>query len=520
MNAREKAWEALQERWVAGETLSPMEERLRVEHSTHHQLARRELELFSDLGQELAPDKPFPPDAALVARVLRALSGQSPPKLTLVTDERHPGSPSRSRRPLFAALGLAATIALLAGGIALFRGQEESRTAASPAASPVAVTPPPAAHNRSELVFASGEVRADGARAAVGERTLLAGQHVSTGEGRACVRIDPAIDVCLGPRSEIVLGSLSQADTRVRLVRGLAIASLSKRPPGETFSLSADGVVATARGTVFAVEKSAEPEVLVLEGIVDVSDRKTIINLPAHSRLTVRDKAGARPLGRGTEARLRALIGPVGLWQGDSLGVLEVPEATDAVEVSIDQGEPLPLPLSIFVAAGQRDLVLHSGSGALRHERVQVLPGQTHRLSPGLAPAAAGAAHPAPGPDALLDQARQALSRGDAAKALSLYRRLTAIHPNSREAATVLVTMGKLELQTGSPGRALQAFQAYLARGGPLSPEALGGKIRALRALGREGEERAMMEQYLSRYPDGFEAPALKRRLEAARSDP
>jgi hypothetical protein len=65
----------------------------------------------------------------------------------------------------------------------------------------------------------------------------------------------------------------------------------------------------------------------------------------------------------------------------------------------------------------------------------------------------------------------------------------------------------------GSPKRALTAFEAYLAAGGPLEPEALHGKVRALRALGRKGDERATIRNYLERYPEGFQAPALKKRL-------
>ncbi len=77
----------------------------------------------------------------------------------------------------------------------------------------------------------------------------------------------------------------------------------------------------------------------------------------------------------------------------------------------------------------------------------------------------------------------------------------------------MLVTVGKLELRQNAPARALNAFNAYLKRGGPLQPEALAGKIRALRALGNSAEERRSIERYLASYPDGFEAVALKKRL-------
>ena len=79
----------------------------------------------------------------------------------------------------------------------------------------------------------------------------------------------------------------------------------------------------------------------------------------------------------------------------------------------------------------------------------------------------------------------------------------------------MLVTMGKLELEFASPGRALASFEAYLGHGGPLAPEALAGKIRAFRSLRRASAERTAIEHYLARYPDGIDAPGLRKRLEA-----
>jgi hypothetical protein len=120
---------------------------------------------------------------------------------------------------------------------------------------------------------------------------------------------------------------------------------------------------------------------------------------------------------------------------------------------------------------------------------------------------------PAPSATALLGDARRKLALGDSQGALSLYRKLRNAYPASPEARTVLVTMGKLELDLSQPSRALTSFESYLQGGGPLAPEAFAGKVRALRALGREAQERAAIREYLARYPNGFEAPMLKKRL-------
>ena len=113
----------------------------------------------------------------------------------------------------------------------------------------------------------------------------------------------------------------------------------------------------------------------------------------------------------------------------------------------------------------------------------------------------------------MLELARRQLAHANPRQALTLYEQLRVAYPASAEARTVLVTMGKLELDLGRPERALSRFDAYLRDGGALAPEALAGKARALRALGRSREERRVIEQYLAAHPDGFQAPLFVKRL-------
>src|SRR5690606_2893952 len=173
---------------------------------------------------------------------------------------------------------------------------------------------------------------------------------------------------------------------------------------------------------------------------------------------------------------------PRELWQRGELGVLSV-AGTEGVEVMIGGEGPFALPVSTFIPAGSQRVLLRDANGAESLLDVDVRAGETRRVQ---------AARPEPPRRAavekrsaadLLGEARTALKRGDSKSALSAYRRLRALYPNSPEASTVLVTVGKLELKQNSPARALSAFDSYLSRGGPLRPEALGGKIRAHRAL-------------------------------------
>jgi len=192
-----------------------------------------------------------------------------------------------------------------------------------------------------------------------------------------------------------------------------------------------------------------------------------------------------------------------------------VGEAQHGERVVIDEQGPFELPVRLFVATGRHRVGLRAEQRAEASVDVDVDAGTARRLATAeideTAVSNAGSAPPTA--KALLDGARQRLAAGDPRGARGLYRELRRAYPGSSEAATVLVTLGKLELELGSADRALSAFDAYVEHGGALVPEALSGRIRALRALGKPAEERRAIEQYLTRYPAGFEAPALKQRL-------
>jgi hypothetical protein len=362
----------------------------------------------------------------------------------------------------------------------------------------------------------------------VGERPLEAGEHIGVSRGTACITVDPSIDICLDEESEIALESLLENDVRIRVVRGTAMASLATRAPGHTFSLVGGDVSATARGTKFAVGHSpgeGTTSVVVVEGKVEVSGvERAPATLSAHARMTTQPnsrRAETTWVGRGDESRLLSLIAPRELWQTKEIGTLEIAAGRPGSSASIGQQPPLPLPLVTFVPAGAYRVVLHDPSGIESAIDVDVRMGEKRRIEPpdptAPPPKIIGSAVKESAAS-LLDGARRELARGDRKKALALYQRLRATFPGSPEAFTVLVTMGQIELDLESPARALSAFDAYLRRGGPLAPEALAGKIRALRGLGKTGEERAAIERYLTSYPSGFEAPALQKRIEALRS--
>ncbi len=319
---------------------------------------------------------------------------------------------------------------------------------------PRPVTAPPAPLAHATLRWLDGDVFRGEARALPG--ALAVSDVIATEEGRACVEIESSIEVCAGAHSRVSFEALATQHVKVRVERGVAIARLAKRAPGRLFSLVSGDVTATARGTTFSLSRDAigVVHVAVLEGAVAVQ------------------RAG----------------GPETLVEADHSASLE--PVGDARPGALDSNE--------------REVL----------ERLFDREKTTASSPP--PPVSAAKREPSPPSAAeLLENARRELERGNARAAHASYERLRASYPASPEARTVLVTMGKLELDLGRPERALASFDAYLAAGGALALEAQSGKIRALRALGRAGGEKRAIEEYLARFPNGFEAPALTRRLAA-----
>jgi TolA-binding protein len=121
-------------------------------------------------------------------------------------------------------------------------------------------------------------------------------------------------------------------------------------------------------------------------------------------------------------------------------------------------------------------------------------------------------------PNQLFADANEARRTGRADQAIVLYMQLQRAFPTSAQAQLSAVSLGRLLLERGSPGAALQQFSRYL--GGPdrvLRAEALAGRARALRALGKSAEERAAWQSLLHEYPGSVYADGANKRLDELR---
>jgi TolA-binding protein len=120
--------------------------------------------------------------------------------------------------------------------------------------------------------------------------------------------------------------------------------------------------------------------------------------------------------------------------------------------------------------------------------------------------------HP-PTAELLFSRGNGARRGGRIGEAVGNYEQLLGRFPDSSEAQMARVSLGNVLLDQGRAGRALSLFDMHLARGGQLAEEALYGKARALRALGRLTEERQVWQLLATRYPNSIYARSARERL-------
>jgi hypothetical protein len=117
---------------------------------------------------------------------------------------------------------------------------------------------------------------------------------------------------------------------------------------------------------------------------------------------------------------------------------------------------------------------------------------------------------------ALFVSANDARRGGDARAAITLFRKLQRLYPDSPEARSSRVALGGLLLDDGRAGAALDQFdRAAAADDGTLRPEALYGRARALGALHRDDGEALAWKQLLREFPTCPYADTARRRLAA-----
>jgi TolA-binding protein len=122
-----------------------------------------------------------------------------------------------------------------------------------------------------------------------------------------------------------------------------------------------------------------------------------------------------------------------------------------------------------------------------------------------------------PGPTAvsLFAEANAVRRSGDIRQAVLLYQSLRQRFPGSSQALLSAISLGDL-LLADDPSRAVASYSAYLrdSPNGSLTEEALFGRARGLRMLGRTEEERRTWQELSRRFPRSAYQPTALRRLQ------
>lgn len=509
-------WIALSDRAALGEPLTPHELRFQQEHEARCVNCRSEGAVWARLGQvreEGAALSEAPvwgevaSDGAFAQREARSALAR-----------RWAIRSRRGRALAWAALVVASAAAALL----------VVRKAAPPTAQQGRAT-------RVGFVVVSGEVDVASRPASAGLE-LHRSERVRVGAGRACLAFEPSVTACLAGASEAELSSTEPKRRALALRAGHVLAKLDPQPPGTTFRIETPRGAAIAKGTVFAVEVSADHSVLlrVHEGTVlwqGIDGHEQSFPAPSEARFANTRQFGA--LTPPSAERDEALIRLSGLLSTESKCRLDVTATPQGSRVLLDGSELGPAPVSALVSGGRRLSVEHPGYAA-RSERLW-LSGSAHvsrnyqLLASPTAAASPSAAAPAsetavvesaalPRASELLARARSLRAAGRSADAASAYRRLSSAYPRSDEARASLVSLAELLLsELGDPAGALRTFDSYLRAPGALTPEARYGRIRALGRLGRHVDERAAIEQFLLDYPRSVQAANLKAKLTSLR---
>jgi tetratricopeptide (TPR) repeat protein len=318
--------------------------------------------------------------------------------------------------------------------------------------------------------------------------------------------------VCVEGNARVELLAAESSTRRVRLHAGRLVAVLDSLAPGQRFEVETSLGSVAAIGTVFVVDVGEVAiAASVFEGEVEIHDAQGTRRLRADESISL----GAITLGPGLEADVRAraeaLSARAELWRGpiESMGFVEFDSA--GRELDLD-GHPLAAgSLALLLTAGMHRLHVDEDSEleldivAGARQALGKLPTDVRPSKPRV-PVEQSAAELA----RLAQQHRMARNYPETAR---LYRELIDRYPESPEAVHAPVRLGDLLLKTGDHQGALEAYDRYLERGGQLEPEARFGRLEALRALGRDADEKAAIAEFLREHPDDYRVTELTERL-------
>lgn len=386
------------------------------------------------------------------------------------------------------AFGMAAGIAMLLA-VGLTRPSAEETPSASGNTGDVAMG------DLGTVISRQGEVRLNGKPLLAGASLKLNTPVTTAKGGTSLLALPSGIVMWMESESEMYVAKPDIDHLNVVLKSGKVVFSVDPRRKGPTFAVSTAMGQVEVKGTVFSVLASGKQmEVKVLRGKVMVSDgpvgRRSVV---AGGGLSIPSERRWRLSPRERRMEFVALA-HYGAEIGESAGTVSPP----AVEVP-QQSPPSLNPLdgaSSALTSGKSKTSRETGADfkrtELRHEDVSL--------------------------KQLTRQIRTLRRAKQWQNAAVTYRQLITRYPNTNEGRAAVVALGDIQLtMLNRPRDALASYELYLDSGiKTLELEALYGKARALRVLGRTADEKRVLSRLTRQYegtPQSKNAAARLRQL-------
>jgi ferric-dicitrate binding protein FerR (iron transport regulator) len=481
-------WMALSDEAAVGQALSERDQAWLVQHPRGCNECGREADFYASLRDAVGR----PEVLVLPSSTGRRVARRSPVRTAMVVT-----------------LALAASVALVVG-VARKTGERIT---------PTSVSEPP---RSARLLLASGSARLGTAAAQAGQ-AVAHGERVSTDDGLACMAVASSITVCLDAMSAATVSLADPKQIIVYLEKGRLLARLDQQPAGRTFVVRTAQAEVRALGTRFSVGLSndGQTQVRLHEGKLAVRATSQVASdlvAPAEARVGEDIRVAPMPPLASQDDDLLSDLSA--LPRTGSRAIARLASVPAGALVSFDNVALGKTPVSTILTADAHVRLAMAGYVPVS-EWLSVTDGVTIDRTFALTalpgplpekPARARHGVPSSSPSHLLAAAQALRARGAYDACAHTYRRLWSEFPGSEEAKVSMISLGELELgKRNRPAAAVEAFSAYLRVGGSLEREARYGRIRALRALGRDGEADAESATFLRDYPTSIQAAALRR---------
>jgi ferric-dicitrate binding protein FerR (iron transport regulator) len=349
------------------------------------------------------------------------------------------------------------------------------------------------------VISREGEVRLNGKALLAGASLKLNTPVTTAAGGTSLLALPSGIVMWMESESEMYVAKPDTDHLNVVLKSGKVVFSVDPKRKGPKFGVTTAMGQVEVKGTVFSVLASGkEMEVKVLRGKVMVSDGL------ADRRSVVAGGALAMPSERRwhlspRERRMEFVaVAHYGAEIGERAATVRPPTAEEP-QLSSPSQNPLDGASPPSGISGSLKSSLESGDDCKRSE----------------------SRHADSSLKQLTKQIRALRRAKQWQNAALTYRQLIARYPNTNQGRAAVVALGDIQLtMLNRPRDALASYELYLDSGiKTLELEALYGKARALRMLGRTADEKRVLSRMTHQYAGTPQSRSAAARLRQLRLD-